>query len=303
MFENFSSLSGKLDSIFLFILVISVILLVLITAVMVYFVIKYNRKRHPKAVQIDGNVKLEIIWTVIPTILVLFMFYYGWDGFKALRTVPEGAVVVKVEARMWDWTFEYENGKKSNVLNVPVDVPVMLVMTSADVIHNLYIPAFRIKEDTVPGMETYQWFEASKVGTYDVLCAEYCGTGHSAMVTKVFVMTEDEFNSWYEGEIEQDVKLSAGEKLIQERSCIVCHSTDGSIISAPSFKGIYGTERVVVTDGKKRTVTADEVYLKKSILNPQADLVTGYEGLVMPVQTNITDEELDNIVDYLKELK
>jgi len=270
---------------------------------MIYFVIIYNRKRHPRAEQIEGNTTLEIIWTVIPTILVLFMFYYGWEGFRAIRTVPPGAMEIKVTARMWDWRFTYKNGKENNLLNVPVDTPVMLVMTSQDVIHNLYIPAFRIKEDALPGMETYQWFQAKETGTYDILCAEYCGTGHAVMITKLVVMTEEDFNAWYEGKAEQNILLSSGEKLIRDKGCIVCHSTDGSIISAPSFKGIFGRTAEVVTEGKKGEVVADEKYMRRSILNPQADLVRGYEGLVMPEQTSLTDEDIREIVNYLKELK
>jgi cytochrome c oxidase subunit 2 len=182
---------------FFFIVGISVALLLLVTVLMIYFVIKYRRRAGVEPVDVEGNLALEIIWTVVPVVLVLSMFYYGWVGFKTMRDVPKNAMVVKVTGQMWFWTFEYSNGRRTEVLNVPVGSPVRLELNSLDVIHSFYMPAFRVKEDAVPGADNYLWFQADKEGSYDVFCAEYCGTGHSTMITKVVAMPIDDFREWY----------------------------------------------------------------------------------------------------------
>ena len=178
IFSGATGISGKVvDNVFLYILVICVFLLGLITFLMVYFVIRYRQEKHPHPADIEGSTWLEIIWTVIPTLLVLTMFYYGLTGFEFLKKVPPGAMMVKVIARQWSWLFEYENGIKDTELRVPVGKPVKLVLTSQDVIHGFYAPAFRIKQDAVPGMETYLWFQPTETGTFDVICSQYCGLG------------------------------------------------------------------------------------------------------------------------------
>lgn len=311
MFSNASNITTDVDKVFLFIIGISAILLALITFFMVYFLIKYNKKRHIHPENIEGNTLLEIIWVIVPTIIVLAMFYYGWEGFNDMRNVPKEAMVVRVTARMWSWFFEYENGKTSDLLNVPVSKPVKLVLTSQDVIHSFYIPAFRVKEDAVPGMETYLWFLAKKTGTYDVLCAEYCGLAHSHMLSKVVVMPDDEFGAWYSGKaevakakegVETPVEL-LGQKLIQTKGCMVCHSIDGTKLIGPTLKGVYGKKTEVITAGKEREIIADDEYLRRSILEPGADVVEGFPP-VMPSQKDIlTDQEIKEIIEYLKQLK
>lgn len=189
--------SGQVDRIFLFIVGISVVLLALVTVLMIYFAIRYSRKRHPEGVNIEGNTLLEIIWTAVPTALVLAMFYYGWIGFKAMRNVPDNAMTVNATGQMWAWSFEYSNGRHTDTLYVPVGRPVKLEIASLDVIHSFYVPAFRVKEDAVPGAESYLWFVSENEGSFDVLCAEYCGTGHSSMSTKVVAMPEEEFRTWF----------------------------------------------------------------------------------------------------------
>jgi cytochrome c oxidase subunit 2 len=184
------------DFVMLYIVVISVILLLGITAVMIYFVFKYNRKKGHQPVDIHGNIWLEITWIVIPTILVLSMFYFGYTGFREYRDVPANAFVIKATARMWAWEFEYKNGKKLDTLYVPQNIPIKLELHSADVTHSLYIPAFRIKEDVVFGKTNYLGFTAEQTGSYDIACAEYCGLNHSMMYTKVNVLPEEKFNEW-----------------------------------------------------------------------------------------------------------
>src|SRR4030043_1063759 len=194
-----TGLSGEVvDQVFFYSLAITIFLFGLITFLMVYFVIRYRKKRNPQPVDLHENIWLEIIWTVVPTLLVLTMFYYGLTGFNFLKKVPVEAMKVKVIARQWSWLFEYENGVKSPELKVPVGKPVKLSLTSQDVIHGFYAPAFRIKQDVVPGMTNTLWFQPTEVGIFDVFCTQYCGLQHANMVTKIVVLPIEEFNQWYQ---------------------------------------------------------------------------------------------------------
>jgi cytochrome c oxidase subunit II len=304
IFSGATGLSGRVvDNVFLYILVICVCLLVLITFFMVYFVIRYRREKHPQPADIEGSTWLEITWTVIPTLLVLTMFYYGLTGFQFLKKVPEGAMVVKVVARQWSWLFQYENGIQNPELRVPVGKPVKLLLTSQDVIHGFYVPAFRIKQDAVPGMTNYLWFQSTETGTFDVMCSQYCGLEHSHMLTKIVVLPEEQFTKWYQGKKGKEVEKGPppGFQLYQEKGCIGCHSIDGSPRVGPTFKGLFGKSVTVMTDGKERIVAADEAYLRKSILEPGADVVKGFPPVMPPEK--LTDSELDEIVKYLETLK
>lgn len=191
------NIASQVDTTFFIIVGISVFLLLVIAVSMIYFVVKYNKKRNPKPVQIEGNTKLEILWTVIPTLLALGMFFSGYVGFKNMRTVPDDAFTVKVIGRMWVWNFEYENGKKTDTLYVPLSKPIKMEITSADVNHSFYLPSFRVKEDAIPGRKNYLWFQPVAVGSYNIECAEYCGLNHSAMYSKVVVMNDVDFEKWY----------------------------------------------------------------------------------------------------------
>ncbi len=196
MSSGASNFVESVDSVFLLSIIISVFFLVLITTVMIYFVIKYNRKRNPKAVNVHSNTMLEVTWTIIPTILVLILFWYGWLGYKEMVDIPEDAMTVEVTAQMWKWQFKYETGKVTDSLYVPVNKAVKLTLISNDVTHAFFVPAFRIKKDVYFGKERETWFIANEIGEYDIACAEYCGLNHSYMYSKIFVMPEDEFNSW-----------------------------------------------------------------------------------------------------------
>ncbi|MDF1612399.1 cytochrome c oxidase subunit II [Stygiobacter electus] len=187
----------SVDFVMLYIVGISVILLLGITATMIYFVFKYNRKKGHQPVDIEHNTALEITWIVIPTILVLSMFYFGYTSFRELRDIPKNSFKVNVTARMWEFSFKYENGKQTDTLYVPVKTPILLEMQSQDVNHAFYIPAFRIKEDVIANKNTYLSFTPNEIGDYDVACAEYCGLNHSAMYTKVKVLSKDKFEDWY----------------------------------------------------------------------------------------------------------
>jgi cytochrome c oxidase subunit 2 len=174
---------------------------------MIFFVIKYSRKRNPKGTNIHGNMGLEIAWTGIPTILVLIMFWYGWQGYKEMVTIPEDAMPVNVTAQMWKWSFEYEDGKKTDSLYVPVNTPIKLILHSNDVNHSFFIPAFRLKKDVFPNRERVAWFIAKEIGEYDIACTEYCGLNHSYMYSKIIVMNENEFKNWMYGISDEDLKL------------------------------------------------------------------------------------------------
>lgn len=193
----------SVDFAFFFIIAISVFFLVLITGLMIYFVFKYSRKKNPKATNIHGSMPLEVLWTVIPTILVLFMFYFGWAGYKEMSNIPENAMVVNVTAQMWKFNFKYDNGKVSDTLYVPIHKPVKVVLNSIDVNHAFYIPAFRVKKDIIPGKQNTTWFTANEEGSHPIFCAEYCGMNHSYMYTEVVVMQENKFLSWLNSNVAQ----------------------------------------------------------------------------------------------------
>ncbi len=305
MTMGWQHLWGSVDAVFLFIMGISVVLLVGVTGVMIYFVFRFKSTRHPVAEEIRESVTLEITWIVVPTLLVLAMFFAGWKGFQYMRTVPDNAMLVKVTAAMWAWSFQYENGKRSGILYVPAGRPVKLVITSTDVLHSLSIPAFRIKEDAVPGRETYLWFMPDEAGSYDLFCTEYCGTGHSSMLTKVEVMPADKFEAWYatdEGAIRSKVPVD-GAKLFREKGCDACHSLDGTAKVGPTLKGLFNRREFVITNGKEREFVVNDDYVRRSLTEPLADIVKGFPP-IMPSQKGLmTDQEIDAVVEYLKQQK
>src|SRR5512137_717590 len=302
MSHSWPTLYASVDNVFLFIMGISLVLLVGVTGTMVYFAVRYRRSRNPRAENIEGNLALEIVWTVIPTLLVLAMFWVGWKGFVYMRTVPKDAMLVKVTARMWSWGFTYENGRTSDVLKVPLDRPVKLAITSADVLHSLSIPAFRVKEDAVPGRETYLWFKPGVGGSYDLFCTEYCGMGHSSMVTKVEVLPDAEFQAWYREAPKAAGKQAGldGAKLFAEKGCSACHSIDGSPKVGPSLKGLLGRKETVTHGGADHQVTIDEDFIRGKLLTPEGARIKGFPP-IMPSQKGVLkDEEIDAIVRYIK---
>lgn len=301
--SNASNFVEGVDLSFAIIFGISLFFLIGITVVMIYFVIRYRRKKNPKASQIEGNNTLEIVWTVIPTILVLIMFYYGWLGYAPMRKVPKDAMPIKAIGQMWSWTFEYPNGKRSANLVVPLNKPVKLDLVSLDVIHSLYIPAFRVKEDVVPGRNNFMWFIAQQEGTYDLFCTEFCGDRHSYMLSKVEVIPDAQFNEWLaktdipEGE-------HPGLTLLKQNACITCHSQDGSKIVGPSFKGLYGKKETVVTEsGEEIEIVADDAYILQSIYEPNAHIVKGFnKGLMISYKDRLSQEDVQKIIEYIKTL-
>lgn len=191
------NIGEQVDQTMLLILGVSFALLGIIVVAMFYFLYKYNSKRNKKTEDIHGNTALEVIWTVVPTLLVLVLFFYGWIGFENMRDIPEDSMPVKVNAQMWKWSFEYENGKKSDTMYVPAGKNIRANIYSIDVNHSFYIPAYRVKEDAVPGRENRLWFQAQEPDKLVITCAEYCGLDHSIMMTYLVVLPEDEFIKWY----------------------------------------------------------------------------------------------------------
>jgi cytochrome c oxidase subunit 2 len=301
MFHPASNIAAKVDEAFIIVTAASVVLLVLVTLTMIFFLVRFNRRKNPVPTDVQETLTLEIVLTVIPTVLVVAMFYFGWVNFGYIRNPPKNAMQIDVTGRQWSWSFAYANGKQSGVLNVPLGKPVELVLTSADVIHSFFIPAYRVKEDCVPGMKTHLWFVADELGTFDIFCTEYCGLAHSHMRAKLNVMKEADFEKWYEAEKAAPKGAAAGLQLLQSKGCLGCHTTDGSRKVGPTFKGLYGSMVTVITGGKERTIRADEEYIRRSVLDPTADVVKGYPP-IMPTLP-VTGEELDEIVDYMETLK
>ena len=306
---NASNFVTGVDKAFFLIMGISLVFLVGLTFTMLYFIYKYNNKKNPHATQIKGSTKLEIIWTVIPTILVLVMFYYGWAGWAPMRTAPKDTFNVTVTGRMWNFTFQYENGKQTDTLYVPQNKAVKMKLVSMDVIHGFYIPAFRIKEDVVPGREKMSWFIPEREGSFELFCSEYCGMNHSYMYTYVKVLPQDKFNAWYVdttkvAEAAVDSPTATGKRIMKNIGCFACHTIDGTKLVGPSFKGIYGHTATVITGGNEREITVDDAYIKKSIYEPNADVVKGFnKGLMQPYVGQLSEGDISQIIEYLKTLK
>lgn len=299
-----ASLSGNVvNQVFFFLLAICLFLLGLITFLMVYFVIRYRKERNPHPVNIEGNFWLELGWTIAPILLVLVMFYYGMTGFEFLKKVPPGAMVVKVAARQWSWLFEYDKGVRSSNLRVPLGKPVKLMIRSEDVIHSFFVPAFRIKQDAVPGMTTQLWFQATEAGKFDIFCAQYCGLGHAHMHSWLRVLPGEEFTRWYQSRLEKMTGKGppSGVQLYEVKGCVGCHSIDGSPRVGPTFKGLMGKSETVVRQGVERKVVVDEAFIRNYIRHPNVDVVKGFPP-IMP-RVDLTDAELEAIVKYLATLK
>ncbi len=298
-----STFAANVDWLFMVILGISVFFFVLIVALMIVFVIRYrHREGHVAEASPTHNLPLEVVWTAIPVAVVMVIFYLGFTSYLDMATPPANAYEVRVEGQKWKWTFTYPNGYVDENLHVPVDRPIRLVMSSADVIHSLYVPAFRIKRDVVPGRYSKEWFQATTPGEYDVFCAEYCGTGHSDMLAHVIVHPPGEFEQWLEKAsnfLDTMTPVEAGRKLYQVRGCQQCHSVDGTAKVGPSFKGIFG-EPQALSNGSK--VTVDENYIRESILEPQAKVVAGFEPVMPTYQGRLKDPEIDALIQYIKSL-
>ncbi len=302
--EAASTVAGEVDALFYFIFYASLFFFVLVTSAMVYFAIRY-RKRGKRVLtsSISHNTALEVTWTVIPTILVFVIFIWGFKDFLNLHVVPRGATEIKVTGQKWFWSFDYPEGLSVvNELTVPVNKPIKLLMASKDVIHSFYVPSFRVKMDVVPNRYSIIWFEATQTGEYNLFCTEFCGKGHSEMIGKVNVVTEEEYEDWLLENADPSEGLTMeefGAKLYKSKACVTCHTIDGTASQGPSFLGIYGKNEQL-TDGS--SVLVDENYLRESFLNPAAKVVKGYQPVMPPYQGLLNDKEVDALIAYIKSL-
>ena len=304
MFSGASNMVEGVDRAFVFIFSVAAVFIVGISIFMIYTLIHFARKKGKPARQFEGSITLEIIWTVVPIILVMIMFHFGWSGFKNMRKVPAGAMNVTAIGRMWQWEFDYGNGMKSKELVLPVNKAVKINLKSVDVNHSLFIPAFRVKEDVIPGYDNYLWFIPTQVGDFEILCTEYCGLLHSSMLSKAVIKEQADYDTWFKTFKVSSVKNEPdGYLLMRNTGCFACHSIDGSKLVGPSFKGLFGSQRDVLRGDKKISVTADESYIKNSILNPDADVVAGFnKGLMKSYKDILKDADIKTITDYLKTL-
>jgi cytochrome c oxidase subunit 2 len=305
MFSGASNLVEGVDRTFVFIFSIAFIFITGITVFMIYTVIHFSRKKGKAAQQFSGSVKLEVIWTVIPLILVLMMFYYGWIGYAPMHKVPADAMPVTAIGRMWQWEFDYSNGIKSKELVIPVNKPVRLNLKSADVNHSLFIPAFRVKEDAIPGYNNFLWFIPKILGTYEILCTEYCGLLHSSMLSKARVLEQSDYDTWYNSFKDSTIGIDpAGYLILRNTGCLACHTLDGTKLVGPSFKGLYGKEQLVTAGDKTVTITADEKYIQNSVYDPDSQIVSGFnKGIMKSYKDILKESDIKIITDYLKTLK
>jgi len=308
--QQASNFVAGVDLAFLITLGVSIFFLIALTVIMLVFIRKYRKEKHPEAIQNEGSNKLEALWTAIPLVLVLVMFYFGWMGWRPMKNPPEEAMHVTAIARMWNFRFEYENGKFSDSLIVPINEPVILDLVALDVLHSLYIPAFRVKEDMVPGQDKVMWFIPGTPGEFDLFCTEYCGLQHSYMFTVVKVISKEEFDAWMTDTTAvtavADTELSLadqGWEVLTRNACNTCHSSDGSKLIGPSYLGGWGGTRTVVSGREELQVAVDEAYIMRSIFDPDAEVVKGFnKSLMQPYEGMITEEEVKLIIEYLKAL-
>ncbi len=330
-----TAVSTQIDGIYSFLLISSVISFIILIGGMCWFVFKYKRRSsNDKTAYITHNHTLEFLWSFIPFCLFMFVFAWGWIVYHQMRAFPENALEVHVVAKKWAWRFLYKNGKEVTAevndkgeiepptMVVPVGRPVKLIMSSEKmnpaknddpydrpVLHSFYIPAFRVKQDVVPGRFTALWFQPEKVGDFWVFCAEYCGASHYDMKARVRVVSQDEFDGWLTGEARPGVVTAAstlspmaqkGKQLYASKACIGCHTLNGSPGAGPTFKGLFG--KTETTD--KGQVKVDENYLRESILNANAQIVNGYAKGQMPqFAGTLSDEEVLSLIEFIKTIK
>jgi cytochrome c oxidase subunit 2 len=257
-------------------------------------------------------VGLEVVWTSIPLVLFLSIFYYGWTNYDYMSQAPRDAMAIKVTARQWSWSFEYPNGKQSKVLYAPLGKPMKVEVRSADVVHGFYIPSFRLKIDATPARANTTWFQATKLGSYDIECTVICGVDHSLMLSKVVVVPEEEFKAWYFGgeEALEPGKAApakavaqaqpSAQEILAAKGCLDCHTLDGKPSVGPTLKGLFGKKEQILVGKALKTIIVDEAYLRRAITNPGEKLVKGYPpGMPDP---EITEQELNEVVRYIKSL-
>jgi len=300
--EQASTMAGEVDALYLFLVALTLFFSIGIAGAITYFAIKY-RRRSPDEVPrpIAGSIKLEAAWSVIPFIISVGIFIWGTALYFDMYRPPSDALDVYVVGKQWMWKFQHVSGQREiNELHVPVGRKVKLTMTTEDVIHSFFVPAFRVKMDVVPGRFNYLWFEATKPGTYHLFCAEYCGTSHSGMIGSIVVMEPTDYQAWLAGGRAEGSLSATGQKLFQDLACNTCHRAGGEPAGrGPTLEGLFG-KTVQLESGQ--AVAADENYIRESIVNPRAKIAAGYQPIMPTFQGLVTEEQLLQLVEYIKSI-
>jgi cytochrome c oxidase subunit 2 len=299
--EQASTIGSQIDWILFALMALSFLFAIPVVVTIITFAVRYRQGSGAnRANRVHESNKIEFTWTIIPFVLAMTIF--GWSAvvYYNYATPPADTLEIYVIGKQWMWQAQHPSGKiEINALHIPKDEPVKLIMTSQDVIHDFFVPAFRIKQDVLPGRYTTLWFEATKTGDYHLFCAEYCGTEHAKMIGTITVMEPDAYQTWLGGAVEGESMAEAGARLFQQRACMACHLDNGTGIG-PSLVGIVG-ETVTFADGTSQTV--DEEYLQESIRKPQEKIVAGYPESMPTYDTMLTDQEILYLVEYIKSLE
>ena len=297
--EQASSFAADVDALYFFLIAVAAFFSLVVAVFVVVFAVKYRRRHEGElGARIEGNLPLELLWSVIPTIVAMFMFGWGASVYYHLRRSPDEALQLYAVGKQWMWKFQHLEGQREiNELHVPTGRPIRIMMTSEDVLHSLYFPAFRTKMDVIPGRYTTLWFEATKPGTYHIFCAEYCGTNHSGMIGQVVVLEPAAYQAWLAGG-GQGSLAERGAQLFTQHACNSCHLETGQG-RGPSLKDKFGTTESL-QDGS--TVVVDEAYLRESILNSQAKIVKGFQPLMPTFQGLINEEGLVALIEHVKSM-
>jgi len=299
--EQASTIAGQTDALYFFLIGVSVFFSLLIAGLVIYFAVKYRRRSEtePAPEPATGGTTLEIVWSVIPLGISMVIFVWGSSVFFKINRPPDDALEVWVVAKQWMWELQHLEGQREiNELHIPLGRAVRLKMTSEDVIHSFYVPAFRVKQDVLPGRYTQLWFHPTKPGRYHLFCAEYCGTKHSGMIGWVYVMAPQDYEVWLSGGAGEGTLATRGDKLFQDLACGNCHKADGSG-RGPSLEGLFG-QTVELEGGQK--VKVDDDYLRESILSPQAKIVKGYQPVMPTFQGLVTEDQLLQLIEYIKSI-
>jgi cytochrome c oxidase subunit 2 len=293
-------MAWRVDALYFFLLAISAFFGLLIAGLIVYYAVKFHRRTPDQiGTQIHGGMALEVTWTVIPLMITMVIFVWGASVYFAMARPPEETLNVYVVGKQWMWKFQHLDGQREiNELHVPVGRAVKLITTSEDVIHDFFVPAFRVKADVLPGRYVNIWFQATKPGRYRIFCAEYCGTRHSGMTGEVIVMEPSEYQTWLSGGASEGSLASAGAKLFQDLACNTCHRPDAQG-RGPVLEGLFG-KTVTLQSGE--TVTVDEAYVRESILQPSAKITAGFQPIMPTFQGLVSEEQLLELIEYIKSL-
>ena len=298
--DRASTLAGRVDALYYFLVAVTVFFSAVIVIGLVYSAIRYRKgSKAPRTGAVHEHLGLELTWSIVPLVIALGIFVWSARLFMDMHVAPKDAMEIYVVGKQWMWKIQHPQGNREiNELHVPVGRPVKLIMTSQDVIHSFSVPAFRLKQDVLPGKYTTEWFEATTPGTYHLFCAEYCGTSHSGMTGNVIVMEPSAYEQWLAGGGTGTNMAVSGEQLFQQFGCQTCHRA-GSGQRGPDLLGLFG-KQVRLANGE--TIVADQEYIRESILNPTSKAVAGYQLLMPTYRNQLTQDQVNQLIEYVKTL-